>query len=336
MKILLVTPNFHQPRGNTVTVKRIADKLAKENVETEIISVTEDQAISALPPADIVHGFNSYRFYKFKQQLKQKIKPYIVTMTGTDLNYDLFDKNRRSDVIESVIEASAVHVFNEEAKQILIQEVPSVAQKVIVIPQDTSEFEDVDFPLLKEKDTFMFVLPAGIRKIKNVPFAINALKVLHKKHPNIRLLLVGPILEASEGKVVQELVNQNSDWVLYIGEVPHEKMGAIYRQADALLNTSHSEGQSTAIMEGMASGLPVLVSDNHGNRSLVSNSKTGFIYKDQVGFLEYAECLLVDTKKRDELAHSGKDHIHKHHSNSKEAEALLRLYKSILHKRDIN
>ncbi|SEM12444.1 Glycosyltransferase involved in cell wall bisynthesis [Mesobacillus persicus] len=332
MKILLVTPNFHQPRGNTVTVKRIAEKLAAENVETEIISVTEDQTITVLPPADIIHGFNSYRFYKFKQQLKHKINPYIVTMTGTDLNNDLFDKKRRADVIESVVEASAVHVFNEEAKQILKQEVPSVAHKIVVIPQDTSDFEDVDFPMIKEKDTFMFVLPAGIRKIKNVPFAIKALKVLHKKHPNIRLVIVGPIIEASEGNVVQELVQQYSDWVQYIGEVPHEKMGAIYGQSDALLNTSHSEGQSTAIMEGMANGLPVLVSDNHGNRSLVNNGTTGFVYKDLVEFLECAECLLVDTKKRDELAQSGKEHIHKHHSNSNEAKSLLKLYNNILHK----
>src|SRR5690606_6176241 len=102
------------------------------------------------------------------------------------------------DVITSVTKSEAVHVFNEEAKQILIREVPSINEKVYVIPQDVNEFEDVDFPKLKRENDFLFVLPAGIRSVKNIPFAIESLKILQSKYPHIRLAIVGPIIEKTE------------------------------------------------------------------------------------------------------------------------------------------
>jgi glycosyltransferase involved in cell wall biosynthesis len=330
VKVVLVTPNFHQARGNTITVQRIVNKLSKLMVETEVVSIKEDSTIKALPPADIYHGFNAYRFYKFIEKLDKKIDPFLVTFTGTDLNHDLFHKKKRADVIESVTKAKAVHVFNEAAKELLLREIPIISGKIFVIPQDTSPFEDMDFPFKKEENTFMFVLPAGIRKVKNVPFAISALKVLHDSFPWIRLTIVGPILEENEGLRVQKLIEMNKDWVKYIGEVPYRMMGVFYNQADVVLNTSISEGQSTAIMEGMAAGHPVLVSANQGNLSLVTHGKNGLTFHNQSDFLQYAEKLVLDPGLRESLGASAKRYIKKHHENSLEAEALLRIYQHMI------
>ncbi|WP_404332839.1 glycosyltransferase family 4 protein [Mesobacillus maritimus] len=330
MKVILVTPNFHQQRGNTITVQRIADKLSELKIRTEVVSITEENNIKTLPHGDIIHGFNAYRFYKFKEELATEINQYVVTITGTDLNHDLFDQNKRSDVVQSVIKAEFVHVFSDEAKQLLIREVPSVSKKVVIIPQDTDEFVvDTSSPFKKEEKTSLFVLPAGIRQVKNIPFAINGLKRLHEEFPFIRLLLVGPILEDKEWQKVKTLIDENQQWVQYIGEVPHQKMGTIYHQADVLLNTSYTEGQSTAIMEGMASELPVLVSNNNGNRSLVSNGLTGFVYENIFDFYDYAKQLILNPNKRRELGKAAKQYITKHHTNSNEAMSLLEIYNHI-------
>lgn len=336
MKVVLVTPNFHQQRGNTVTVQRIADKLANLDIRTEVVSITEDTNIKTLPQGDIIHGFNAFRFYKFKENLETKIDKYFVSITGTDLNHDLFDQNKRADVIQAVMEAEAVHVFSDEAKQLLISEVPDVADKVVVIPQDTDDFVDeLDSPFHKEKDTLLFVLPAGIRHVKNIPFAIRSLKLLQAQFPFIRLLLVGPILEEKEWQHVQTLIDENQAWIKYIGELPHQKMGAIYQQADVLLNTSFSEGQSTAILEGMAAELPVLVSNNPGNLSLVQHGKTGLVFKDDHEFLLLTKKLILDEALRKRLGTAAKQYIIKHHTNSDEAKTLLEMYKRI-HKKTKN
>jgi glycosyltransferase involved in cell wall biosynthesis len=328
VKVLLVTPNFHQPRGNTVTVQRIADGLEKSGVQTDIISITEENVVKFLPKADIVHGFHAYRFYKFLERLDTKPDSYIITLTGTDLNHHLFDEKARPDVLSCLRGAKAIHVFNEEAKQILLNEIPEVKHKTVIIPQGTTEFLDMNIEQQKEDGTFLFVLPAGIRKVKNIPFAIEALRSLYKENPKIRLWLVGPILEEVEGEVVKELFQANKEWVHYLGQVPHEKMGAIYTQADCVLNTSHSEGQPSSILEAMSYCLPVLVSNNQGNRSIVSHKETGFIYTTPDQFLDYAEQIINNIELGQTIGKKAKQYIAEHHSGKKEAEHLIKIYQN--------
>lgn len=328
MKVLLVTPNFHQPRGNTITVQRIADGLEKLGVTTEIISITENSLISSLPEADIVHGFHAYRFFTFMQHVDNKPENYIITITGTDLNHYLYDVETRQDVITCLHGAKAIHVFNKEGKQILEQEVPEIKDKLFMIPQGTSDFSAGTFHLQKQADSFLFVLPAGIRKIKNIPSAIEMLKVLRKRKKNVKLWLIGPILEDDEGKKVTDLVDENKDWVSYLGQVPHSDMGAIYKQADCVLNTSISEGQSSAILEALAYGLPVLVAANQGNASIVTDKKTGFLYHSASQFLDYAEEIMNNISLRQELAVHAKNYIAAYHSGNDEAANLLNIYKT--------
>ncbi|MBB6452430.1 glycosyltransferase involved in cell wall biosynthesis [Salirhabdus euzebyi] len=330
MKVLLITPNFHQPRGNTVTVQRIANGLQKLGVRTEIISNMDDNVITELPQADIVHGFHAYRFYQFKEKLKQPLHHYVVTMTGTDLNHDLFNKDRRKDVLDCLRNAKAIHVFDHEAKGILAKEASELYSKIHIIHQGTPPFMENQPAIQKDKNTFLFVLPAGIRKVKNVPSAIHMLKSLHDNYPYIRLWLVGPVIEQEEGKVVQELVGKNSDWVTYIGQVDHDKMGGIYHEADAVLNTSISEGQSAAILEAMSYGIPVIASDNHGNKNIVTQGKTGFVYENKIQFLDYAEQIMNNIELRQQIGETAKNYIAENHSSSYEANKLQTIYENAL------
>lgn len=330
MKIVLALPYFPQPRGNTVTVQRIADGLMRLGVQTEIISTTEEKISNSIQCTDLVHGFHAYQFYKFMQKLDNKPDSYVVTLTGTDLNHDLFNPDRREDVLSSLNGAKAIHVFEEKARDILVEEAPKLKDKIFTIVQGISSFSDRDCSFTKEPNTFLFVLPAGIRNVKNIPFAITALHELHKKQPNIRLWLVGPVLEEEEGTVVLDLVEQHRDWITYIGQVPHIEMGCVYEKADAVLNTSHSEGQPCAILEAMSYALPVIASNIQGNRSIISDGKTGFLFNDQNEFINYAEKVINNNEIRGIIGQSAKAYVAEHHSSSDEAKALLKIYHSIL------
>ncbi|WP_204524683.1 glycosyltransferase family 4 protein [Litchfieldia alkalitelluris] len=330
MKVVLVTPNFHQPRGNTVTVQRISDNLEKKGVETEIVSMTEDGDVEKLPDADLVHGFHAYKFLKFKEKLKTKVDSYVLSITGTDLNHDLFDHNRRNDVVRSLSEAKAIHVFDESAKQMLQTEVEGLEDKIYVIAQGTTQFTEEKIELKKEQGTLVFLLPAGVRKVKNIPFAIEALEKLQTKIPSIRLWIVGPILEKEEGKVVEELADKHHTWVKYLGPFPHSDMGALYQISDIVLNTSHSEGQPAAILEAMGHGLPVLVSSNHGNLSIVSHEENGMVYSTEAQFLDFAERLVNNNELRAKIGKNAEIYIDSNHSATYEAERFITIYKNAL------
>lgn len=330
MKIVLASPNYPQLRGNTITVQRIADNLKQLNIETEIVSTTNDNVIRSFPVADIVHGFHAYNFYQFLQKLNEKPAHYIVTITGTDLNQDLFNPEKRMDVLASLNGADAVHVFDQKAKALLIKEIPELADKIFVMAQGNQPSPSSVPLFTKEPESFLFFLPAGIRKVKNIPAAIEMLQELRKRHPEIRLWLVGPVLEEQEGTIVMELVNRHKDWIRYLGQVPHADMGAVYRQADAVLNTSLSEGQPATILEAMGYALPVLASDIPGNSGIISNGETGLLYQTRNEFLDYAEKLVNNNKIRQSIGQSAEAYVTQQHSSEREAETLLKVYQQIL------
>ncbi|WP_078595936.1 glycosyltransferase [Evansella clarkii] len=328
MQALLAVPYFHQSRGNKVTAERIAQGLKQHGIVTEIVSSTEETAVPDLPDSDIYHGFHAYRFYGFMKRTGKVMKPYLITITGTDLNKDLYDPERREEVIHVLRGAEAVHVFDKKAMDKLLTEVPDLQEKTVVIPQSVAGFPESEAPLTKEAGTFLFILPAGIREVKNIPAAVHMLKKLRTKYPEIRLWLAGPVIEDEEGDNVRELVKENEGWLTYLGEIEYEKMGALYTQGDVVLNTSLAEGQSSALLEAMLVGLPVLASNIAGNRSIISHGTTGMLYEDEEAFLKYAEKMLTDPSFRMELSENGKKYVMENHSPEEEAEKLAAVYKN--------
>lgn len=329
MHVTLVVPFYDQQRGNTITVNRISSSLRSRGLKTKIINATQHLPQTTLTEStDIIHGFHAYQFQQFVKKLPYSPKSYVITMTGTDLNKDLFLAKRRDDVIKTVTEASSVIVFEERAKSIIIEQIPNSANKIFVIPQGVSQFKHFKSKYIKEEGTFLFLLPAGLCKTKNITGAIAMLQSVKKAHPHLRLWIVGPIIEFGEAERVKQMVEQNSDWVQYLGHIPHEEMGALYKQSDVVLNTSYSEGQPSAILEAMSLGIPPIVSNNNGNQSIVIHEETGLIYQSETEFAKYAQALIRNPQLRKNLGKQGKLYVKHHHSLTQEVRKLLSVYNS--------
>ena len=329
MKVVMVTPYYHQHRGNSVTVERISLGLNRLGISTEIISVTKDNKLPLLPLADLVHGFNAYEFYKYWKHRGSPSYPYMVTLTGTDLNYALFDEKTTDRLVQTLQGAKAIHVFNKEAKNLIQQEVQGLKNKIYLIPQGTHSFPP-NQGRVEKKEGFIFLLPAGIRRVKNIAAAISLLTPLHEQDPRIRLWIAGPVIEQKEWGRVQKLVQEKSHWIRYWGEIPHAEMGDIYRNADVVLNTSLAEGQSSAILEAMAMCIPVLASNITGNRDIVHHGKTGFLYNGKPDFKHYVYRLMEDEGLRIRMGVMGQKYVRTYHSSEKEALALQYVYRQIL------
>ncbi|MGM8211213.1 glycosyltransferase family 4 protein [Virgibacillus sp. W0430] len=333
MNVKLIVPFFDQQRGNTITVKRINNGLSARGLQTEVINATAEVSAHVSLTADIYHGFHAYQFYNFMNKVNDSVQPYVLTMTGTDLNKDLFNEAKRAQVIETLQGAEAIHVFEEQGMKTVAREVPGVSGKLYVIPQSISPFPQTNSLHIKEKGTFLFILPAGLRKIKNIPNAIFTLEKLKEEYPHIRLWIVGPVIEADEGEYVKKLVRDRENWVDYIGQLPHEQMGALLKEADVVLNTSISEGQPSAILEAMALGIPPIVSSNHGNKSIVSHNETGFIYRNESEFIDSVQKLIDRPQLREQIGESARVYVNRHHALHNEIEALVKIYKHVLNRR---
>ncbi len=92
-----------------------------------------------------------------------------------------------------------------------------------------------------------------------------------------------------------------TDHVTFLGFVERERMPSVYAAADLFVLPSQSEGMSMALLEAMASGLPVIVTDTGGSEELVDDGVNGRIVRwADVDGLHAAlrECLSVPATLR--------------------------------------
>lgn len=94
-------------------------------------------------------------------------------------------------------------------------------------------------------------------------------------HARVRLVVLGegPDRERLEGLAA----GLPPGTVTLAGEVPHPEVARWMAAADALALCSGYEGLSHVLLEAMAAGLPVIVSDVGGNRALVTHGHDGLI-----------------------------------------------------------
>jgi glycosyltransferase involved in cell wall biosynthesis len=59
--------------------------------------------------------------------------------------------------------------------------------------------------------------------------------------------------------------------------MPHDRLAELYRVADVCLSVPSSDGTSVALLEAMATGRPVVVSDIPANREWVTEGESGVL-----------------------------------------------------------
>lgn len=122
---------------------------------------------------------------------------------------------------------------------------------------------------------FLFVCAARLHPQKAHAVLLEAMSLLRERTASpCRLLLVGDGQERQPLEALTERLGLRRE-VLFLG--PRTDVPAILRDADAFVLSSDYEGLSLAILEAMASSLPVVATDVGANSTVVENGRTGFI-----------------------------------------------------------
>ncbi|MRR37203.1 glycosyltransferase [bacterium] len=334
MKIVLITP-YHTPpvRGNAVTVRRIAAHLPAAGCEAAVYSLEGLAAADIVNEVrqtkpDVIHGFHAHLGGRVAKEIAHAVGvPYIVTLTGSDV-YEALEDGRREETLAVLHDAAAIVAFDASVKHRVADRHPSLAEKTRVIPQGV-EPPGEDFRWGTERfdaGELVFFLPAGLRPVKDVGFSLSPLAELHREEPRVRLLVAGPILDERYGAAVLAELDRHP-FARYLGVVGRDSIGALYRRADVVLNTSRFEGgMANSVLEAMAFGRPVLAADIEGNRSIVKSGKTGLLYRGENDFLQKARELVRDDALRRHLGEQGLRLAGEQFSAEREASAYRELY----------
>lgn len=132
------------------------------------------------------------------------------------------------------------------------------------------------------EETFVLLSTRSWSPLYGVEDLVTAFVHTALHHPELRLLMLGGGPLAGR---IRALVQDAglSDRVHFPGQVSQGELPEYYRVADLYVSTSHSDGTSISLLEALASGLPVLVSDIPGNREWISpgaEGVAGWLFRD--------------------------------------------------------
>lgn len=139
---------------------------------------------------------------------------------------------------------------------------------------DTNEWKFVDRSTKNEKFVTVIYV-ARINAVKGHMDLLKAWKIISIQKKNVRLILVGP--DDMRGKV-QQFASKNHlmTSVNFLGA--RSDIQNLLVQADIAVFPSHKEGLPIALLEKMATGLPVVASDIPELKNIVEHEANGLLY----------------------------------------------------------
>jgi L-malate glycosyltransferase len=209
--------------------------------------------------------------------------------------------------------------------------------KLVVLPNYLPDeaFGDV-VPALPRKDG---VLRVGMvarmnNPVKNHSLLLKAVAGLSARFPGLELVLAGdgPLRPGLESQARELGISRR---VLFLGD--RRDVTAVLRSLDIAVLTSDSESLSNAILEAMATGLPVVASRVGGNIELVREGETGLLFSpgEQHGLEKALETLLLSKDLRHRAGVQGRTYVRAHFNMDSVLAQFRNLYLSLLKKKAI-
>ena len=314
---------------------------------------------STIPNVDIVHVHSIYLFHSTVGTLlcRRFGVPYVIKPHGT-LDPYLRGRHRlRKWLHEMIIErrsfrAAAAIQFTAADEMALATEsrvgrwlfdsvVGTIVPNGVVIPE---AFEpggrgvDIEglirkFPELRGKRVILFLGRVNFKKgldLLSVAFAR-----LCRKRADIHLLIAGPDNEGYGLRVKESLLAENVlDRVTFAGMLRDEFKNAAFKIAEIFVLPSYSENFGIAIVEAMARGLPVIISERVNIWREIADAAAGLVIKCDATELAVAlSTLLDDYELRQAMGERGRQMVDRTFTWEVAAGQMVNLYERILKER---
>ena len=244
---------------------------------------------------DICHCWFGWPCGIIGRLFKSKV-PYIVALRGSDVpgynpRLKVLDKLVFSWISKIVWGGAKRVVANSKGLKDLALKTLDCRIDVIYNGVDTDEFKPSK---VNSKSKVLRLVSTGrLIERKGYKYLIRAMEGID----NIKLTLIG---EGNQEDSLKELAKGLD--VDFVGYVEHSKIVKYYQNADVFVLPSLNEGMSNSVLEAMACGLPVIVTDVGGTKELVKGN--GFVvgHRDVIGLRDNIKKYKNDSNLRDKHA----------------------------------
>ena len=231
-------------------------------------------------------------------------------------------------VKEHSLRSDAIIAISDYTKKQLIELLEIPSSRIYTIKLGVNSFFQ-EFASSQEKKDILtklripgpFLLFVGTQEPrKNLPLLIEAFRNLREK--NIYLVLAGP---QGWNLKPQDLA---ADRVISTGYLSEKDLRALYQQASAVVFPSIEEGFGLPLLEGMASGVPVIASRIPVFQEVCNDSCAYFDPVSAEDLREQIEAVLGQSDLREKLITKGKLRV-QNFSWKETAQKTLALYTSL-------
>ena len=211
-------------------------------------------------------------------------KPILQMPWGSDILIFPFESEKYLEQARFVLNG-ATHITCdcEEVKKNIIELASYDEDKITVMPWgiDLKLFnpERKNLDIIKKldwQDKRIIIMTRSFNTIYGIHFFLMALPKIIKSEGQARVLLVGTgPLEEDLKEIVNSLdLNQ---YIHFVGSVPNDHLAYYLNSAEVYISTSKSDGASLSLLEAMACGLPLVVSDVPAICEWVADGENGYV-----------------------------------------------------------
>ena len=259
--------------------------------------------------------------------------PYIVSLRGGDvpglvpelnLQHRLLQPFRRKVLKKAqaiVANAKGLATLSEKADPFPVHIIPNGVDTDYYQPSKNNK---------KETETTRFLFVGRFHQQKNLPFLFTQMQRLAKTKQPFHLSIIGdgPLKADWASDAKNKGLDKHIHW---LGWKNKQELKSMYQEYDCLINPSLYEGMPNVLLEGLASGCPIIASDIPGNHDVVQHNETGLLYPVSDGEALH-QCLIKivsDNAFRQQCHIQGPEYALHHFSWTHKAKLYLDLFTNL-------
>ncbi|OPY29985.1 MAG: Trehalose synthase [Methanomassiliicoccales archaeon PtaU1.Bin030] len=266
----------------------------------------------------------------------------MVSAEGLDPTSPSVEKQLQEE-LSSYALASRIICVDSRIRDYISNQANIDRERMEVLPNavDTLTFHPLPGPGMKALrrsldvpgEAKILLCPRRLVPKNGVEFAIRAMAPITKKHPEAILLIAGDGPQRSHlHKVIADFGLEGH--IILLGSVPHRTIPSYFQCSDIVLIPSTpsfgvEEATSLSMLEGMACGKPVIVSNIGGLKETITDGVNGFKVSagDPDAIAERVIYIFDHKDVRESIALSGLEYVRKNHSHLVHAQKVLSQYK---------